>query len=88
MYIIKLFEKGTASEVISDRYGHKMLAGEFHFHGNYLKLVRSRNIALKQFELINFDALISPEEVLQSFIEVKNDLTMSPSMYLALYEWS
>ena len=74
--------------MISDRYGHKMLAGEFHFHGNYLKLVRSRNIALKQFELINFDALISPEEVLQSFIEVKNDLTMSPSMYLALYEWS
>ena len=63
-----------------------MLAGEFHIHGNYLKLVRSRNIALKQFELINFDALISPEEVLESFIEVKNDLTMSPSMYLALYE--
>ena len=86
MYIIKLFEKGTASEVISDRYGNKMLAGEFHFHGNYLKLVRSRNIALKQFELISFDALISPEEVLESFIEVKSDLNMSPSMNLALCE--
>ena len=38
--IIKVFEKDQASEVTSDRYGHKILAGEFFFRGNYLKLVR------------------------------------------------
>ena len=51
-----------------------------------LELVRSRKISLKQFELINFDVLISPEEVFEWFVEVNSDLTMSTSMYLALYE--
>ena len=40
VYIIKILEKGAASEVMYDRNGHKILAGKFHFHGNYLKLVR------------------------------------------------
>ena len=51
-----------------------------------LELVRSRKISLKQFELINFDVLISPEEVFESFVEVNSDLTMSTSMYLVLCE--
>ena len=51
-----------------------------------LELVRSRKISLKQFELINFDVLISPEEVFEWFVEVNSDLTMSTSMYLALCE--
>ena len=51
-----------------------------------LGLVRSRKISLKQFELINFDVLISPEEVFESFVEVNSDLTMSTNMYLALCE--
>ena len=73
MYIIKIFEKGQASEVMSDRYGHKTLAQEFYFRGNYFKLVRS----LKQFELINSDILKWPEEVFELF----SDLTLSTSMY-------
>ena len=71
---------------MSERYGHKILAGEFYLRGNYHKLERSRNISLKQFELINFDVLISPEEVFESFVEVNSDLNMSASMYLALRE--
>ena len=86
VYIIKILEKDAASEVMYDRNGHKILAGKFHFHGNYLKLVRQRNIQLKQFELISFDALISPEEVFESFIEVNSDLTINLRLYLALCE--
>ena len=65
VYIIEIFQKGRASEMMSDSYGHKILAGEFYFCGNYLRLVRSRNISLQQFELINFDVLILPEEVFE-----------------------
>ena len=72
--------------VMSERYGHKILAGKFHFCVNYLKLVRSRNISLKQFELISFDVLVSPEEVFESFVEVDSGLTVSTNMYLALCE--
>ena len=68
--------------MIPDRYGHKNLAGEFSFSGNDLKLLRPRNISLKQFELISFGLLISSEKVFQSFIEVNSDLNMGASMYL------
>ena len=67
---IEIFEKGQASEMISDKYEQKILAGEFYFNGNYLKLGRSRNISLKQFELINFDVLITSEEVFESLTVV------------------
>ena len=80
VYIIEIFQKGRASEMMSDTYGHKILAGEFYFCGNYLRLVRSRNISLQQFELINFDVLILPEEVFESYVEVNRDLIMSRSM--------
>ena len=70
--------------MIPDRYGHKNLAGEFSFSGNDLKLLKPRNISLKQFELISFGLLISSEKVFQSFIEVNSDLNMGASMYLDL----
>ena len=50
-------------EFKSDLGGDVDIIVEFDFRGNYLKLVRSRNISLNQFELINSDVLISPEEV-------------------------
>ena len=56
--------------MMSDKYGQKILAGEFYSNGNYLKLGRSRNISLKQFELINFDVLITSEEVFESLTVV------------------
>ena len=70
--------------MIFGRYGHKNLAGEFSFSENDLKLVRPRNISLKQFELISFSLLISSEKVFQSFIEVNSDLNMGASMCIDL----
>ena len=58
MYIIKILEKFQDPEVISDRHGNRVVAEEFYFRGNHLKLVGSRNISLIQCELINFDASI------------------------------
>ena len=87
MYIMEILEKDQSSEeVMSDRYGHKILTGEFYFRGDYLKLVRSRNTSLRQSELINLETLISLREVFESFAEVNSDIVMSTSMYLLLCE--
>ena len=40
--IIKLTEKGKATEKMSDNYGHNIMEGELYFRGNYLQLVRSK----------------------------------------------
>ena len=37
--ITKIFEKYQASEMMSDRYGHKILNGEFRFCGSYLSKI-------------------------------------------------
>ena len=43
LYFVKVIEKGTANEDLSDPYGHYIAAGEKYFSGYYMKSVRSRN---------------------------------------------
>ena len=47
-------------------------------------MVRSKNISTKQFQIIDFGVIISPDEALETFVEVADDLTMS-TKHLALY---
>ena len=54
--------------------------------GNYLKEVRSKNMLLKQFEILNYEVLIPLDEVCETFVEVADDLIMSCRSYLALKE--
>ena len=54
--------------------------------GNYLKEVRSKNMLLKQFEILNYEDLIPLDEVCETFVEVADDLIMSCRSYLALKE--
>ena len=55
-------------------------------HGNYLEVVRSKNMLWKKFEILNYEILIPPDEVFEIFVEVADDLTMSCRSYLALEE--
>ena len=71
---------------MSDLYGHTISKGELHLHGNYLKIVRSKNILWKKFEILNYEVLIPPDEVFEIFVEVADDLTMNCRSYLALEE--
>ena len=84
IYIIKVTEKGKATEKMSDNYGYNIMKGELHFRGNYVQLVRSKKISNKQFTIIEKDVIISPEEVFETFIDVQDDLTMAVDYYLAL----
>ena len=40
----------------------------------------------KKFEILNYEVLIPPDEVFETFVEVADDLTMSCCSYLALKE--
>ena len=84
IYIIKVTEKGKATEKMSDNYGHNIMEGELYFRGNYLQLVRSKKISNKQVKIIEKDVIISPEEVFETFIDVQEDLTVVVDYYLAL----
>ena len=67
-------------------YGHRISKGESYLRGNYLKVVRSKNMLLKKFEILNFEVLIPPDEVFETFAAVADDLTMNCRSYLALKE--
>ena len=69
---------------MSDMYGHRISKGKLHLCGNYLKVVRSKNMLWKKFEILNFEVLIPPDEVSETFVEAAVDLTMSCRSYLAL----
>ena len=40
----------------------------------------------KKSEILNYEILITPDEVFETFVEVADDLTMSCRSYLALKE--
>ena len=65
MYIIKVTEKGRAMQMMFDMCGRRISKGELYLRGNYLKVVRSKNMLLKKFELLNYEVLIPPDEVFE-----------------------
>ena len=71
---------------MSGIYGHRISRGELCLRGNYLKVVRSKNMLWKKLEILNYEVLIPPDEVFETFVEVADDLTMSCRSYLALKE--
>ena len=38
---------------MSDMYGHRISKGELHLRGNYPKVVRSKNMLWKKFDILN-----------------------------------
>ena len=71
---------------MSGIYGHRISRGELCLRGNYLKVVRSKNMLWKKLEILNYQVLIPPDEVFETFVEVADDLTMSCRSRLALKE--
>ena len=43
-------------------------------------------LLLKKFEILNYEVLIPPDEVLEIFVELADDLTLSCRSFLALKE--
>ena len=61
-------EKGLADKMLRDCFDHVINVGEQFFRGYYLKLVRSRNSTAKQFEVIERELLIPPDEINDTYL--------------------
>ena len=54
--------------LLRDCYDHVINNGETFFRGNYLKLVRSRIPSIKQFQVIQREVLLPPDEINEMYI--------------------
>ena len=86
MYIIKVTENDRAMQMMSDIYGYRISKGKLYLRENYLKVVRSKNMLLKKFEILISKVMMPPDEAFETFVEVADDLTTSCPSYLALKE--
>ena len=84
LYFVLVKEKGVAGEAMKDCYDHVMSVGDMFFKGNYLKLTRSRNPNFKQFQIIQREVLLSPDEVDNTYVDINDDLQMNVNIYNGL----
>lgn len=84
LYFVSLKEKGVCDESKSDSWGHAIFTGEKCFQGNYFKLVRSRNINYKKFDILQEEVLISPDEINDTYVEINENMMLDATMYNAL----
>ena len=84
MYILKVKEKGIAEKEETDNYGHTISIGEFFLHGKYLKMGRSKSTRHHKFSILPGEALCTPEEVFEVFVDISDDLTLEKETFKAL----
>ena len=51
-----------ATEPLPDIYKYNIATVELFLLGNHLKMVRSKNISTKQFQITGFDVIIPPDQ--------------------------
>ena len=84
LYFIFVKEKGLADKMLRDCFDHVINVSEQFFRGYYLKLVRSRNSTARQFEVIERELLILPDEINDTNVDINDSLQISISVYNAL----
>ena len=61
---------------MADTYDHTLNSGNKYFPGKYLRKVRSRKSNKKQFQLINRNVLVTPDEVPEAVSGFDDDLAI------------
>ena len=84
IYFVKVTEKGVADKLLKDCYNHVINIGEMFFRGNYLNLVLSGNPSIKQFLVIQREAILSPDETNNTYVDIDKDLQMNINIYNGL----
>ena len=69
-YFLKITQKGILDGTLMDTWGHVVQPELRYFKGNYLKLVYSRNISFKKFDMLPMSVLITPNEVYDTYVEI------------------
>ena len=68
------------------KYGHVILPDELYLKGNYLVKTRCKNINKRKFRILRDPILVTPDEIFDYFVDVKEDLTMKTNLYIELSE--
>ena len=84
IYFVKVTKKGLADKLLKDCYNHVINIGEMFFRGNYLNLVLSDNPSIKQFLVIQREAILSPDETNNTYVDIDKDLQMNINIYNGL----
>ena len=79
IYVMKVEKKGRATETISDHYDHTIILSELFVKQNYLEHTKSKKLNKKQLTIIDYDVMITPDEVFEAFLE-----NVSTDAYAAL----
>ena len=58
---------------MSNMCRHRILKGELYLRGNYLKVTRWKNMLWKKLETLNYEILMLPGRVFETFVEVADD---------------
>ena len=83
LYFVFVKEKGL-DKMLRDCFDHVINVSEQFCRGYYLKLVRSRNSTAKQFEVLECELLISPDEINDTYVDINNSLQININIYNAL----
>ena len=84
MYILKVKEKGRAEKDEQDDSEHCIPAGNLYIRGKYLKKERSRSTRVYKFSILSADALCTPDEIFDVFVDVSEDLTIEKETFREL----
>lgn len=84
LFFLKLNEKGICDSTMSDTWGHVIMAGEKYFKGNYLKVVRSRKMNFKKFDVLPLEVLVSPDEIYDTYVEINEQMHLDHDLYNSL----
>ena len=58
---------------MSNMCRHRISKGELYLRGNYLKVTRWKNMLWKKLETLNYEILMLPGRVFETFVEVADD---------------
>ena len=81
LHFVVVTQEEVAGKMLKDCYNHIINIGEMFFRGNYLKLVKSRNIDIKQFQVSQSEVLFPPDEINDTYLDINKDLQMNISVY-------
>ena len=71
---------------MQDKHGHEILPDELYLKRNYLVKTSCENTNNRKFRIFDDPVLVTPDEIFDYFIDVKEDLRMKADLYIELYE--
>ena len=84
---MKIFEKGKASTKMHDKYGHMILPDELYLKGKYIVKTRCKKYTKKKFRILDDNpVLVTPDEIFDYFIDIKENLTIEADIHFELSE--